>query len=106
MRARFVARAEDWPWSSARAHLAGTDDELARAAPLSEAILGLNPRTDWRDFLAAAPAEEDFETIRRHQRTGRPLGEDAFVDRLEARLGRKPRPGKPGPKPASKAPGA
>lgn len=28
VRARLVARAEDWPWSSAQAHLAGRDDGL------------------------------------------------------------------------------
>src|SRR6516162_3137729 len=32
--AGLVSRAEDWPWSSARAHLAGEDDELATVAPL------------------------------------------------------------------------
>lgn len=26
VRAGLAARAEDWPWSSARAHLAGVDD--------------------------------------------------------------------------------
>jgi REP element-mobilizing transposase RayT len=37
--AGLVSRAEDWPWSSARAHLAGEDDELATVAPLR----GLSP---------------------------------------------------------------
>jgi putative transposase len=32
--AGLVSRAEDWPWSSTRAHLAGEDDELTTAAPL------------------------------------------------------------------------
>jgi putative transposase len=30
VRAGLVARAEDWPWSSAAAHLAGRDDALVR----------------------------------------------------------------------------
>ena len=29
VRARLVGRAEDWPWSSVRAHLAGRNDGLA-----------------------------------------------------------------------------
>jgi uncharacterized protein len=33
-----VSHAEDWPWSSARAHLAGEDDELATVAPLRTLI--------------------------------------------------------------------
>jgi hypothetical protein len=32
--AGLVRHAEAWPWSSARAHLAGEDDELATVAPL------------------------------------------------------------------------
>jgi len=32
--AGLVSRAGEWPWSSARAHLAGEDDERATATPL------------------------------------------------------------------------
>jgi putative transposase len=39
-------RARDWRWSSARAHLAGEDDELVRVRPL----LALAP--DWPGLLA------------------------------------------------------
>jgi putative transposase len=38
VRARLVACAEDWAWSSARAHLAGRDDALVRVAPLLETV--------------------------------------------------------------------
>ena len=34
VRARLVSRAEDWPWSSARAHLAGVDDNLVTVRPV------------------------------------------------------------------------
>src|SRR5208282_2865913 len=34
VRARLVERAQDWPWSSVRAHLEGRDDPLVEAAPL------------------------------------------------------------------------
>ena len=36
VRARLVARAQDWPWSSVRAHLAGEDDGVVRVAPVLE----------------------------------------------------------------------
>src|SRR5438067_140509 len=36
--AGLVSRAEDWPWSSTRAQLAGEDDELATVAPLRALI--------------------------------------------------------------------
>ena len=34
VRAGLVARAADWPWSSARAHLAGHDDGVVTVAPV------------------------------------------------------------------------
>jgi len=34
LRAPLVERAQDWPWSSVRAHLEGRDDRLVEAAPL------------------------------------------------------------------------
>jgi hypothetical protein len=36
--AGLVSSAEDWPWLSARAHLAGEDDERATVAPLRALI--------------------------------------------------------------------
>jgi len=38
VRARLVARAQDWAWSSVRAHLAGRDDGLVQVAPLIERV--------------------------------------------------------------------
>jgi len=38
VRARLTARAEDWLWSSVRAHLAGRDDGVVKVAPLLERI--------------------------------------------------------------------
>ena len=40
----------------------------------------------------------------RHERTGRPLGGDGFLSRLEPALGRSVRHGKPGPKASATAP--
>lgn len=34
VRAGLAAKAQDWPWSSAAAHLAGRDDGLATVAPM------------------------------------------------------------------------
>ena len=95
VRARLARRAADWPWSSARAHLAGRDDGLVEVAPLLERV------PDWSAFLAEAPEDAQLETIRRHGRTGRPLGSPHFLARLETRLGRRLRPAKRGRKPGS-----
>jgi putative transposase len=99
LRARLADTPDAWPWSSARAHLTGRDDALAKAAPLL-AMVG-----DWRTFLSLTTDDDEVDALRRHQRTGRPLGDDAFVDRLETTLGRPLRRRKPGPKPWNGKPG-
>lgn len=81
-----------WPWSSAGAHLSATDDGLVTVAPLLE-MAG-----DWRLFLAGGADEEQIQEIRKHERTGRPLGSEGFVERLETTLERSLKRGKPGPK--------
>jgi putative transposase len=93
VRAGLVARPEDWSWSSARAHLAGADDRLARVVPLIDRI------GDWRAFLADGVDDDTLDALRQHSRTGRPLGSRRFLDQLEARLGRPVHRKRPGPKP-------
>ena len=85
-----------WRWSSAAAHLAGQDDGLVRVKPL------LKRTGDWRAFLAEGLEANDAELFRRHERTGRPLGDASFVERIEKALGRIVHPNKPGPKPKKK----
>ena len=66
--AGFVSRAEDWPWSSTRARLAGEDDELATVTPLRALI---------PDFAALVAMPTDAATTTRIERAptiGRPLG--------------------------------
>ena len=78
-----------WPWSSARAHLSGRDDGLAKVGPLL-AMVG-----DWKALLGSALREEELDEIRGHGRTGRPLGDETFLERLQGLVGRilKPRKG-------------
>jgi putative transposase len=59
MAAGLVSRAEDWPWSSARAHLAREDDELAMMPPLRALI---------PDFAALLTAPADPATTARIER--------------------------------------
>jgi putative transposase len=82
-----------WRWSSAGAHMAGRDDGLVRVAPMLARV------KDWREYLGEALAVEETELLRRHERTGRPLGAPAFLTRIEQKLGRLVRPAKPGRKP-------
>ena len=87
----LAERPEDYAWSSARAHLTGADDQLAKVEPLLGIVC------NWREFLSLSD-EEELKLLRRHERSGRPLGNDNFVDRIEAELTRMLRPLKRGPK--------
>jgi putative transposase len=57
---------------------------------------------DWATFLADQDADLVADQFHRHTLTGRPLGSDDFITRVEARLGRVLRPQKPGPKPGNR----
>lgn len=91
VRAGMVRFAEDYRWSSARAHVTGRDEA---------AWLEMGPwRTQytserWRDALRLGLDEEALqERIRLATRTGRPFGSEAFTDDLERWLERSVRPG-------------
>lgn len=94
VRAGLVARADDWPWSSVHAHLAAADDGITALAPVLERY----PHV--RALIDAGPDAVAFERLRQAESTGRPLGGDAFLARLEAAAHRRLRPRKRGPKPA------
>jgi REP-associated tyrosine transposase len=89
--AGLVENPGDYRWSSARAHLDGKDDVLGTGAPLLERV------SDWNNFLSLPP-DIDYELMRKHERTGRPMGKATFVENLEQSMGRILRPQKPGPK--------
>jgi putative transposase len=91
-RVRLVEKPELYPWSSVAAHVKGVDDALVKVAPL----LGLV--NDWRSLLQSGMTDPEAVLIRRHERTGRPLGEEGFVSRLESMLSRVLHPLKPGRK--------
>jgi hypothetical protein len=54
---------------------------------------------NWPEYLCAAVEQSLVDKIHAHTRTGRPLGEEAFVEELEGRLNRRLRPQKRGPRP-------
>jgi len=81
VRAGLVARAADWPWSSARAHLVGSADPLTDPAPLLERW------PDWPSVIEAGEDERALQAIRESERSGRPLGSDAFLARLARATG-------------------
>ncbi|TXC64060.1 transposase [Sphingosinicella ginsenosidimutans] len=94
VRARLVARAADWRWSSTRAHLAARDDHVVRVAPAIE-------RTgDFGAFLAEEFDEAfTYAALRKAETLGRPVGSREWLEGMQAKSGQQLLPGKRGPKP-------
>jgi putative transposase len=96
VREGMVAAAEEWPWSSAVAHMRGRDTS------------GLLDMRQWRGRWSAETWGEALdqgvtdaallERIREATRTGRPAGSESFVLDAERRSGRRLRPCQRGPK--------
>ena len=96
VKAKLCRLPGDWCWSSARAHLHGTNDSLVRVAPL------LQREPDWNSYLHDTDSDRAVEDIHKHSSTGRPLGSNAFLRELEARTGRTLMPQKRGRRPDRK----
>ena len=93
VRAGLVKKPEDWPWSSAGPHVKGKDGILVKTKPLQEIV-----NKPWKKVLDFDVQESEIELLRKHERTGRPLGAYSFIEKMELLLGRKLKPQKPGPK--------
>jgi putative transposase len=93
--ARLCQHPGDWPWSSARAHLEGVDDLLVTVKQMFDRV------PDWEAYLCGTTLYDETESIRQHNRTGRPLGTAEFIQTLELQTGRTLTPKRPGPKPPS-----
>ena len=91
VKAKVGESAEDYPWSSARSHVLHIPDGILSPCFLQDEIL------NWSKYLRGASNKEE-ELLSAHLRTGRPLGDASFIEKLEAALGRKLRKQKPGPK--------
>lgn len=90
VRGGLVRDPADWAHSSARAHLFGKPDSLADTRPMNQRI------EDWPAYLTARHSDSETQSLRQHSSTGRPLGSEAFVRRLEKVLKRRLRKRPPG----------
>ena len=92
VKANMVSLPEEYRWSSIHAHLKGEDP------------FGIvNPRKlldicgDWEVYLRQTKGDPDADFMR-CSRTGRPLGDDSFIEKAEQLLNRNLKKKKPGPK--------
>jgi len=78
VRAKIVKRAEEYQWSSAMAHVIGIkDDVLSRQSWFND-----EERREYEKLLRQQDAQIDV-AIRRATSTGRPLGSEGFIRKLE-----------------------
>jgi putative transposase len=93
VRAGMVKRAEDYRWSSARAHVQSTADPLLDSGLPLIGVVG-----NWSDWLAAEDLPAELMAIRAATASDLPLGSEDFLIRLEAKFGRPMRPRRRGRK--------
>ncbi|MFO7626220.1 MAG: transposase [Candidatus Fermentibacteraceae bacterium] len=92
VRAGLCAMPEQWRWSSARHHLGLESDPVISPSDL------LNTFTDdWRGFLTLYAHSEEMNLLRRHEGSGRPLGDSIFLKLCESVSGMDLRPRRRGP---------
>ena len=91
MSARITEHAEDYPYSSAKAHVLGTTDEL-----LNEELFSPDVRQDYISLLRSDIPESDLNSIRYTTSTGRPFGGESFADMVGQKLNRRLTPGRAG----------
>jgi REP-associated tyrosine transposase len=99
VRAGMVERAEDYQWSSARAHCGLHSDAALSCHPNWQSqIAGIS---DWSAWLQEGCAMEELEKLRTNAAKSLPCGSASFVESLEAAAGRNLR-GRPRGRPRSK----
>jgi putative transposase len=92
VRAGLVKRPENYPWSSARAHVLKIQNDL-----LTDFYL-LFEIEDWASYLRETVSEKNRRLFQQHERCGRPLGSESFIRKLEKITGRvlvRKKPGRP-----------
>jgi len=98
VRAGLVKRAWDYAWSSAplhcgRAPLGGPQADAGADLLDVAAWRAQMPPRQWRDTLKEVARDKAAqEAIRRNTYTGRPLGADRFLSKVEHLIGRRVRP--------------
>ena len=80
VKAGIAKKPWDYKWSSAKYHIRIVNSSLAKDGLLRELI------GNWQDFLNTASGADDAGLLQLHERTGRPLGDNAFIEKLESLL--------------------
>ena len=91
LKVNLAERAENYRWSSAKAHINGTDDEVLE----KPSWLPLDARKDYAEFMLQ-DGKQGESLLRKATRTGRPFGSEGFIQKMELQLNQALMPRKPG----------
>jgi len=80
VKAKMVKKPWDYKWSSIRHHMMADNSSFIKDSILRNMIV------DWKDFLSETPDDDDVKLLQLHERTGRPLGDNTFIEKLESIL--------------------
>jgi len=86
VRAKMVKKPYLWPYSSAKIHCGIEQDDPLGTNQLFDYI-DKRPKS-WKEFIEAPDNPDEMKGIREKTRTGRPLGTNDFIERLEGQLKR------------------
>ena len=93
VRAKMVAEATAWAWSSAAVHSGVVQTDTFLSMDLWQ---GHWTSTSWSEYLASGETETELASIRQSTHTGRPLGTPEFIQALERTMARRLAPQKGG----------
>jgi len=85
VRAKLVKTPTDYVWSSAKSHAAISNNDIIDASPLFKYIEA--EQGQWKAFVDKCDEPNELSNIRKHTMTGRPLGNAAFIQKLEKAFG-------------------
>ena len=91
VKAKIVKKAEEYKWSSIRHHLKREKISFINDELLQSLV------ADWDAYLKIEIEQSDVKMLKLHEGTGRPLGNNLFIEKLEKLLDvdlRKKKPGR------------
>lgn len=92
-RAKMVKKEEEYPYSSAKAHIEGKWDDI-----LGEELFNDKQRKDYIAFIRESITEDEMQRLKSATRTGRPFGDEGFIKKMERKLNKRlilQKPGRP-----------
>ncbi|GAB4417190.1 MAG: transposase [Thermodesulfovibrionales bacterium] len=90
-RAKIVKKEEEYPYSSAKAHIEGKRDDI-----LGEELFNDTQRKDYIEFIREGITEDEMQRLKYATRTGRPFGDEEFIKKMEKKLNKRFMPMEPG----------